>query len=240
MKCIIIDNSPIVLNTIESYLNSVGNIELVGKFYNPLDAITILDKNIIDVIFLDIEMYYLNRIDLIKNRGHFYQFIFTSKHSKYNIKAFKLNAIDYLIKPILFDNFLRAVSKAKKVHNQEQGLFVNISSAGQRFYSENKENITIKTEKGNTVIDVSQIIYIQNVKGFNKIYILKNRIPIISSLSTENILVNLPDYFLQVHNLYIINSSLINAVQKRKVIIENMHIPLGEPYHIKVIERLSL
>ena len=114
MRCVIIDDEPLAVDVLETYVNQIGGMEIVSKCNNPLDAITILNKHQVDLVFLDIEMPNLTGLDLVKTVENIPQFIFTTAYPQHALEGFELNATDYLVKPIPFQRFLKAVSRAKE------------------------------------------------------------------------------------------------------------------------------
>ena len=215
MRCLIIDSNKWSIEILEAYLNKVEGIEIIGTFSNVLDAIPLLNKDTTDLVFLDVEKQYLLNIKFAEEKINVAQFVLTSFHGEFRIDAYKLNATAYLTKPITFDIISLAILKAKRRYKNQMVISVNIFPAGPEYQNEKTEDILIKTEKGILRVDVNEIKFIQIVKGISKIYTKNNRIPIICSTSKENFLINLPDYFLQVNNSFVINSILIDAVQKK-------------------------
>lgn len=239
MKSILIDTDVSILERLASYLGRIGDVEVVGKFTNSLEALPVLNKNEIDVVFLEVEMPFLSGIELFKKADCSSRFIFMAKDTSYRIETFQSNAGDYLLKPISFNNLLSAISKARNSYGKDRTASINITSAGAQNPSASSEAIVIETESEAVTVKAEDIKYIQTVKGVSKIYAKKYRGPIVMTSSKERLLAKLPDYFLQVHESFIINSCLIQAVQKRKVIIEGMHIPIGKAYENSIMEHLA-
>lgn len=238
LSSIIVDKDAESLAIIESYISRIDSLKLVGKFNNPMDAISFLYTNKVDLAFLDLETYYLNRIDIKNSINYISRSVFISKKTKPLIDTFSLNAIGQLLKPFSFSDFIMVVSKAK-IQLTESSTLVNVSPAGPKYSTFQTETISVKTNFDDIKLNITDVNYIHSTKGFNKIYLRHSNKPITTTISRENILVNLPDYFLQVHNDFIINSCLIKTVQKRKIILENTHIPLGLLYQKKITQHLS-
>lgn len=239
MKCIIIDDEPLAVDVIESYLLKVGNMEIVAKCNNPLDAISLINKHQVDLVFLDIEMPNLTGIDLVKTIHNIPQFIFTTAYPQYALEGFNLNATDYLVKPIPFQRFLKAISKAKDKYELEQKS-INFPSAGSNVEQEANDFIFVKAEYENIKIDVNDIKYIQGLKDYIKIYTKDSKKAILTLSNFKEILDKLPNQFLRVHRSFIVNISYIKALQKTKVVIDDMRIPIGETYKKEVLERLGV
>ena len=241
MRCIIIDDEPMAVNIIESYLIQIGGVEIVAKCTNPLEAITVLNNNQIDLVFLDIEMPNLTGIDLVKAITNMPQFIFTTAYPEYAVDGFSLNAVDYLVKPIPFNRFLKAFLRAKEKFEIEKSLLINTSSAGQVQEKPKTNNfIFIKSEYENVKIKIEDIKYIQGLKDYIKIYTVTTNRAQLTRSNFKDILMKLPDDFLRVHRSYIVNIEFVSGVQKNNIVINDVRIPIGQTYRENVMLRLGI
>jgi DNA-binding LytR/AlgR family response regulator len=241
MKCIIIDDEPLAIDVIESYIKQIGGLEIVAKCTNPLDAITLLNKYKIDLVFLDIEMPNLTGIDLVKAINNIPQFIFTTAYPEYALEGFNLNATDYLVKPIPFHRFLTAISKAKEKYESDQNKLVNVSSAGILTTNTLDDFIFVKSEYEKIKINIQSIKYIQGLKDYIKIYSTSSNRAILTLSSFKDIMDKLPQsHFIRIHRSYIVNIGYIDALQKTKVVMDKIKIPIGETYKEEVLERLGV
>ena len=240
MRCLIIDDEPLAIKVIESYIDQIEGVEVVATCSNPLEVISILNKHAIDLVFLDIEMPNLTGIDLVKTIENMPQFIFTTAYPQYALDGFNLNATDYLVKPIPFHRFLKAISRVREKYQLEKNFTVNTSSAGR---SETMENdfIFVKSEYENIKINTEDILYIQGLKDYIKIYTQDASKAILTLMSFKSILEKLPSkHFLRVHKSYIINIKKIKALQKTKVVVGDVQIPIGDTFKSRVLERLGV
>lgn len=241
MKCVIIDDEPLAIDVIESYVNRVDGLEIVAKCNNPLEAITILNKKQVDLIFLDIEMPNLTGIDLVKTLDNIPQFIFTTAYPQYALEGFDLNATDYLVKPIPFHRFLKAISRAKEKYELEHSSFNPINSIQPRQDEVKNYFIFVKSEYDNVKINTKDIKYIQGLKDYIKIYIVDSNKAILTLSSFKDIQIKLPaNHFLRVHRSFIVNTSYIKSVQKTKIVMNDIRIPIGETYKDDFFKRLGL
>lgn len=240
MKCIIIDDEPLAIDVIESYLLQIGGIDIVAKCNNPLDAITMLNKNQVDLVFLDIQMPNLTGIDLVKTVHNIPQFIFTTAYPQYALDAFNLNATDYLVKPIPFHRFLKAVTKAKDKYEMEHQERPNITSSSPQETTPTNDFIFVKSEYENIKISVDDIKYIQGLKDYIKIHLKDKNKPVLTLSNFKVIQDKLPNYFLRVHRSFLVNINYIRALQKTKIIIDDIRIPIGETYKSDVLKRLGI
>ena len=240
MRCLIIDDEPLAIKVIESYIDQIEGMEVVATCSNPLEVISILSKHSIDLVFLDIEMPNLTGIDLVKTIENMPQFIFTTAYPQYALDGFNLNATDYLVKPIPFHRFLKAISRVRAKYQLEKNFTVNTSSAGLPETPQNSF-IFVKSEYENIKINTDDILYIQGLKDYIKIYTINSPKAILTLMSFKSILEKLPNKdFLRVHKSYIINIQQIKALQKTKVIVGNVQIPIGDTFKARVLERLGV
>ena len=236
MRCVIIDDEPLAVDVIESYINQIGGMEIVAKCNNPLDAITILNKHQVDLIFLDIEMPNLTGLDLVRTVENITQFIFTTAYPQHALDGFELNATDYLVKPIPFQRFLKAVSRAKEKYELEHSIAAQSNTS-----SENNKNdfIFVKSEYENIKVNVQDIKYIEGLKDYIKIHLKQEKI-LLTLSSLKAILEKLPSNFIRTHRSYIINIDCIRAIQKTNIVINDIRIPIGETFKKVVFKRLGV
>ncbi|RPE00818.1 DNA-binding response regulator [Aureibaculum marinum] len=243
MRCAIIDDEPLAVDVIETYINQIDGMEVTVKCHNPIEAIGFLKKMDIDLVFLDIEMPNLTGIDLINIMDNIPQFIFTTAYPQYALEGFELNATDYLVKPISFQRFLKAVSRAKERHQLEHKNTANFTSATPLPAppSPNKF-IFVKSEYENVKININTIKYIQGLKDYIKIYTTDSKKSILTLSSFKDILEKLPtSEFIRVHRSYIINVNAIKALQKTKIVLDNnIRVPIGETFKDQVFKDLGV
>ena len=242
MKCIIIDDEPLAVDVIETYLQQIDGMEVVAKTNNPLEAITLLNTHKVDLIFLDIEMPNLKGIDLVKTIENLPQIIFTTAYPEYALEGFNLNATDYLVKPIPFHRFLKAVSRAKEKHKLTHDFSVRTTpSAGIQETKPVNNFIFVKSEYENIKINTADINYIQGLKDYIKIYTKNSTKVILTLMSFKEVLSRLPsNNFMRIHRSYIVNIDEIKSLQKTKLIIAEERIPIGETYKVAVLKRLGV
>ncbi|CAH8284035.1 LytTR family two component transcriptional regulator [Mariniflexile fucanivorans] len=242
MKCVIIDDEPLAIDVIESYINQIGGLEIVVKCTNPLEAITLLNKHKVDLIFLDIEMPNLTGIDLVKALDNMPQFIFTTAYPQYALDGFNLNATDYLVKPIPFHRFLKAVTRAKEKYELENKNGLKTETTIEIPQTNTQDNfIFVKSEYENIKINIDTIKYIQGLKDYIKIYTSEADKAVLTLSSFKDILVKLPaTRFIRVHRSFVVNTDFIKALQKTKIIVDGIQIPIGDTYKDDVIKRFGV
>jgi DNA-binding LytR/AlgR family response regulator len=218
ISCIAIDDEPLALEILKKYISKIYFLELKGVFTDPFEAKKMLDEMAVDLIFLDIQMPDINGIafskDLDKKAS---AVVFTTAYSEYAVEGFNVDAVDYLLKPIEYDRFLKAVYKAKEyidyLSNQEL----------QEGY------IFVKSDYQMVKVNVKDILYIEGLDDYIKIYLPQKSILTLMTLKT--IIQKLsPKEFLRVHRSYIVPVSKIDNISKSKIKIADKEIPIGVSY----------
>lgn len=242
MKCVIIDDEPLAIDVIESYIKQIGGLEIVVKCTNPLEAITLLNKHKVDLIFLDIEMPNITGIDLVKALDNIPQFIFTTAYPQYALDGFNLNATDYLVKPIPFHRFLKAITRAKEKYELENQTIIKSELLVEPQQANTQDNfIFVKSEYENIKINIDDIKYIQGLKDYIKIYSAQTNKAVLTLSSFKDILDKLPtSRFIRVHRSFAVNIDYIKALQKTKIIIDGVQIPIGDTYKDEVLKRFGV
>lgn len=240
MNCVIIDDEPLAVDVIETYIEQLDNMNLVAVCNNPLEAVNILSKHQVDLVFLDIEMPHLSGIDLVKTITYMPQFIFTTAYPQYALEGFNLNAVDYLVKPIPFQRFIQAVSKARERFELEQAKPAQISPESIQNNPVN-DFIFIKSEHQNVRIEINNITHIQGLKDYIKIYTKTSSKPVLTISNFKNIMQKLPqEQFMRVHRSFVVNINCITTLQKTKLLVDETRIPIGETYKEEVLKRLGV
>ncbi|MDE3741140.1 LytR/AlgR family response regulator transcription factor [Maribacter polysaccharolyticus] len=241
MNCIIIDDEPMAIKVLESYCESVDSITVLGTFANALEAIDFIKDHTVDLIFSDIEMHHINGIDFIKSlEDNRPIFIFTTAYPQYALEGFELNAIDYLVKPIPFPRFIKAIQRAKQqLKFTELNKNVQTQVGNNRVHLED-DFVFIKSEYDNIRILVSDIKYIQGFKDYLKVFTQTNG-QILTLTNFRDFQAKLPGtLFIRIHRSYVVNISKIELLQRNKVIIDGERIPIGENYKEAFFERIGI
>jgi DNA-binding LytR/AlgR family response regulator len=221
MKCIAIDDEPFALELITGYIKKTPFLELAGGFTNPLKAMSFLMNNHIDLIFLDINMPELSGIQLLKSLSNLPKVVFTTAYSEYGAESYDYNAVDYLLKPVKYERFLKAVNKVIDVLSKE-----NFKNEKIR---EHEDFLYIKSGTQTIKVGVDEILYIEGAGNYVTFFTLNKKI--MSLFTMNEILRLLPsDLFVRVHKSYIISIKHIDAIEKSRVIINKESIPIGITY----------
>lgn len=230
INVIIVDDEPLAQDVLETYIEKIGELNLVQKCSNALEANEALKTHDIDLMFLDIQMPQLTGIDFLKTLSKPPLVIFTTAYPNYAIEGFELNALDYLLKPISLERFMKAVNKAMdRIELERKDSAAEIVDAS----GENLDYIFVKADKKLIKVNYSDIIYIEGLKDYVIIRMDKNRI--ITLQTMKSLEEKLPSpIFKRIHRSYIINIEKINAIVGNMVeVVEKgqpKHLPIGKNY----------
>lgn len=237
MKCVIIDDEPLAVELLEDFVKKVDSLELVKTFNNAIDAISVIEKMEIDLIFLDIEMPHFSGIDFINAIEKKPLIIFTTAYSNYAVEGFNLGAVDYLVKPIPFNRFLKSVLRAQQIFAPKKLLTetatINTPEIEHDF-------MFVRAEYENVKINFADILFIEGLKDYVKIYTTDSKytLTLISLLKLENLLSS--KGFARIHRSYIINIKHIKSIQKNKVLMAEKRIPISESYKTSFFEKINI
>ncbi len=227
-KCIIVDDEPPAIKVLETYIKSLPQLEIVGVCKNAFEAINLLNKEKIDLMFLDIQMPKLMGTQLIKTLQYPPKVIFTTAYKDFAIEAFELDAIDYLLKPISFERFLKAVNK-----------FCNIPLAELDIMVQNPGFVYFRADRKMVKVFLDDVLYIESFKDYVVIHrINENQLRIKQTLNNvESILPK--NQFLRIHRSYIVSFKMITAFTKTDIEIGKIELPIGRSY-ADVFKKMTL
>ncbi|WP_027137727.1 LytR/AlgR family response regulator transcription factor [Gaetbulibacter saemankumensis] len=229
IKCIIIDDEPLAITVIENHLKNFDHIEIVETFNNPLKAYHILEKEKIDVIFLDINMPQMTGFAFIDNLSYKPLIVITTAYREYAVKGFEINILDYLVKPIPFERFLKTINKIY------QQMYVSNTMGDSSIHQE--PHIFLKVNKKLIKVNLNDILYIESLKDYIKVITNLGDYVVHKSLSA--ITEELPQSnFLRIHRSYTISINKISALEGNTVEISNRKIPIGRNYLKQTKERI--
>jgi len=232
LKTIAIDDEPLALRLVSEYIEKTPFLELAGSFDNPLDAIDFLSSQSVDLIFVDIQMPDLTGIEFARSLENAPKIIFTTAYEKYALEGFKLNAIDYLLKPFSYEEFLKAAQKARKQSELEANVMPSIEA--------NSQFLFLKSEYKIRRINFNDILYIEGLKDYIKVYTTGEDKPVLSLNSIKALEQKLPeDQFMRVHRSFIVNLNKIDTIERSRIIFGKTYIPVSDQYKDKFQEYLD-
>ena len=221
---IIVDDEPSAVNILKNYVAKTPFLELMGSASDPLEAMKVMEGRKVDLAFLDTQMPHLSGIDFMKMLQGKTQVILTTAYSKFALEGFENEALDYLLKPIAFDRFLKAAQRAlnsailaspdwQPVEKEDEYMFVKTKTKGKMLK-----------------VDFADITYVEGLKNYVSIFTADERI--ITYTSIKALDERLPDYFMRIHKSYIVSLKRIRAVDGNQILLHNMkaYVPLGEIY----------
>jgi DNA-binding LytR/AlgR family response regulator len=223
IRCIAIDDEPLALKQIAGYIQKTPFLELTGQCESALMAIEMLESAPVDLMYLDINMPDLNGLDFVKTLDNPPKVIFVTAYSEYALDGFRVDAIDYLLKPISYVDFLKSANKVKSWFDTHQQKSDEVRS--------NKEFLFIKSDYKLLRINFNDIKYIEGMSEYIRIH-LNNAKPVMTLLSMKSIEDQLPkDRFMRVHRSYIVNLTRISVIERNRIIFDgNVYIPVSDQY----------
>jgi DNA-binding LytR/AlgR family response regulator len=229
MKCLVIDDEPIAIGILEDYIKKAPFLELAGSFRSALKALDYLQRHAVDLIFLDIKMPDLSGIQFLKSLTTQPLVIFTTAYSDYAVESYDYQVVDYLLKPIEFDRFLKAANKAQKQHTLllSQAPITPFSRRQSR--KEGKDILILKSGTDYHPIQQNEILYVEGAGNY--VFFLTGKKKVMALMTLKDALKQLPtDRFLRIHKSYIVNIRKIDVIETDQVKIGEINIPIGETY----------
>ncbi len=226
ITCIAIDDEPLALKQMVEYINKTPFLKLAGQFESAMKAMLFLQESQVDLMFVDINMPDLSGMDFVKSLNNPPKVVFTTAYSEYAVEGFRVNALDYLLKPISYTDFLKAANKAKEQLGSTEGQTDQIN------YKE--DFLFIKSEYKVIRIKLTDIKYIEGMREYVRIHLV-NAKPVMTLASMKNFEQSLPDeLFMRVHRSYIVNLNQITTIERNRIIFdEKVYIPVSEQYSEK-------
>jgi len=229
---IAIDDEPLALQLVTSYIEKTPGLKLLGKFDNPVDASEFLiDKNV-DLIFVDIQMPDLSGIEFTRLLEKGPKVIFTTAFEKYALEGYKLEIVDYLLKPFSYEEFLVAIQKVQRLMRLEQRATIKVDA--------NNEFLFLKSDYKIKRINFNDILYIEGLKDYVKVYTQNNSKPLLSLTSLKLLESKLPESkFMRIHRSFIVNLEKIDTIERSRIVFGKEYIPVSDQYKERFQEYLD-
>ncbi len=221
MKCVAIDDEPLALDVLENYISKIASLSLVQTFDDAVAGAKFLETNNIDLLFIDINMPDLSGLELVSRLEKRPMIIFTTAHKKFAHEGFELEALDYLLKPISFERFEKAINKALERYQFLKSATVGIP-----------DSIVVRSEYKKVKIELDDVEFIESMEDYIKIHLLSSKHPVLTLMSLKGILEILPSKrFSRIHRSYIVPNALVKSIQNKKVMLTSeKELPISDSY----------
>lgn len=232
IRTIAVDDEPLALQLVTGYIKKTPGLELTGSFDNPQEALEFVINEKVDLIFIDIQMPDLTGIEFTRALTGGPRVVFTTAYEKYALEGFKLDVVDYLLKPFSYEEFLKAVGKAAKLIRIEQGEQEKVES--------NYEFLFLKSDYKIRRINFNDILYIEGLKDYVKVYTAGASKPVLSLITMKLLEAKLPPAkFMRIHRSFIVNLERIEIIERSRIVFGKTYIPVSEQYREKFQEFLD-
>jgi DNA-binding LytR/AlgR family response regulator len=229
LKCIVIDDEPIARKILQEFIEEIDYLELVGQAENPLKALSLLNNNAIDIVFLDINMPKINGIDFLKNSTLNATIIMTTAYAEYAVEAYGLDVLDYLVKPIAFDRFLRSCNKAKIARDFKTPTRIELIKIDDHFF--------IKCDNHIEKVHYTDLIYAEAMLNYVMLYTHSRKMMVYMTI--KSLEEQLPTkIFIKVHKSYIVNIDKVKSIEGNILDIGNVKITISQNLREKVISQI--
>ncbi len=232
IRTIAVDDEPLALQLVTGYIKKTPGLGLAGSFDNPQKALEFVINEKVDLIFIDIQMPDLTGIEFTRALTGGPRVVFTTAYEKYALEGFKLDVVDYLLKPFSYEEFLKAVGKAARLIRIEKGEPEKVES--------NSEFLFLKSDYKIRRINFNDILYIEGLKDYVKVYTAGTPKPVLSLITMKLLEAKLPPAkFMRVHRSFIVNLERIETIERSRIVFGKTYIPVSEQYKDKFQEFLD-
>jgi len=231
IKCLIVDDEELALDVIEKHISHIPTLKLVGRCDNAIEAISFLHENKVDLLFLDLNMPELNGLDLLKTLNNPPKVILTTAYSEYALESYEFGVVDYLLKPIKLERFIKAVNKAVELFTLKEGNINKIPD-----YQEHK--ILIKEDQTSYNLSAGEINFIEAYGNYlkvhteEKVYLVRDTMQHMSDSLSSNL-------FVRIHKRFIANLSKIRKIKGNMLYLKDIELPIGNTYKRDVLARIQ-
>ncbi|WP_455635805.1 LytR/AlgR family response regulator transcription factor [Parabacteroides sp.] len=243
LTCAIIDDEPLAVSLLESYVLKTPFLDLRGTYNSALDALTDLRDRPVDLLFLDIQMPELSGLEFSRILNADTRVIFTTAFDQYAVDSYRVNALDYLLKPIRYPDFLASANKAARWYellrkpeasDAKEGSAPTVAEKGEL------ESIFVKSEYKLLQIELRKIVYIEGLKDYVKIFVEDEPRPVLSLMSMKSLEDMLPsDRFVRVHRSFIVQPEKIKVIERNRIVFGKEYIPISDNYKQRFLEMLE-
>lgn len=233
LRCLLIDDEPPALKVLANYISNVNGLEIVGQCKNAIEALDILHEKTVDVIFLDIKMPKILGTEFLKSLSNPPKVIFVTAYRDYAVEGYELDAVDYLVKPVSFERFIKAISKVNRLMGRESLTASTDKQTSEPF-------VYLKVDRDMKKVFLNEILYIESWKDYVKLFLSNGKTLLVKqSISSMETLLS-EHKFLRVHRSYMVSLDKISGYNGISVQLETTEIPIGRLYKQTVLERLQV
>ena len=230
IRTLVIDDEPLALQQLAAYTEKIPFLQLVAQCQSAIEAREIIGREQVDAIFVDINMPDINGMDFVRSLAAPPLVVFTTAYSEYAVDGYKVDAVDYLLKPFGLDDFRRAAMRVKKRFELENTVSSSQPVAAAPASPQQSNDIFLKTDHRVVRISIDDIRYVEGMSEYLKIYIEGQR-PLVVLLSMKKMEERLPDHFLRIHRSYIVNMRKVQEVTKNRIVMDaDTYLPVGDIY----------
>jgi len=227
LKCIAVDDEPLALKLVETFINQTPFLELADSCDNAVEAMTLIKEKQPDLVFLDINMPNLTGMELARllheQPGPVPKIVFTTAYNHYAIEGYRVNAVDYLLKPFSYEEFLRAANKILQITEESSNQYQPITTDDDFFF--------LKVEYQWVRISLKDVLYIESLKDYVKVHLTDSQKTVLSLISLKALEEKLPSSrFMRINRSYIVSLDKINSISKNSIFINTTEITVGEQY----------
>ena len=233
LRCLLIDDEPPALKVLESHISQINGLEIVAQCKNALEALDVLGSKTVDLMFLDIKMPKMLGTDFLKNLSHPPKVIFVTAYRDYAVDGYELDAVDFLVKPVSFERFVKAITKVQRMMGQETASPANNNNSNTEAF------VYLKVDRIMQKVFVDDIIYIESWKDYIKVFLTtgKNVLVKQSISAMENLLSN--HKFLRVHRSFMVSVDKVTGYNALSVQVNSTEVPIGRLYKQAVMDILQ-
>lgn len=227
LSCIAIDDEPLALELLMDNIAQVPFLELRAGFHKPIEAVQYLNEHAIDLVFLDIQMPGLSGLQLIQSLHRKPLFIFITAYEQYALKGYELDVVDYLVKPVAMDRFLKACNKARELHASRNSSQTPVAAAAPG----SNDFMFVQADYKLVKLNFSDILFVEGLKDYVRFHLDNNQKDLVARVNMRTLEEQLPaDSFIRIHKSFIVAKRAITAVQKNTVFAANTELPVGDSF----------
>jgi len=234
LKCLIVDDEPPAHKVLENYIGKLHSLTLAGNCYNAIEALNFLHENTVDILFLDINMPELSGLDMLKTLSNPPIVILTTAYSEYALQSYEFGVTDYLMKPIRFDRFLKAINRVLELKAETP----SVATSPEKTTVPKETSFFIKVDGVQRKVRFEDILYIESKGNFVRLHLSDMRLMTADTLSNMDKKLS-PHGFLRVHKSFIVNLEKLTGLEGNRLLINDLKIPVGNSYKQGVLKMIK-